>query len=165
MKMWRFLGSIIMVLLTLVIMCSASYACGAPEVVSPLEVYLETLDMTFAKKTEFYTGEIIYFNVTIVGKVGYYYYAEQQYYFVGPTTCFVFVQVESPIMEYPFLFVDPNRVISPGEVFTETPGWWIPYGAVPGTYKAYVYLCNTWPSAAVTWIFYDMATVEFTVRE
>lgn len=164
MKMWKFISSIIMTLLTLVIMSSATYAYATPEEYKPLEVYAETLDMNFAKRTEFYTGEIIYFNVTIVGKVGYYYYAERWYYYVRPTTCFVFVQVVSPTMELPFLFVDPNRVISPGEVFTETPGWWIPYGSTTGTYEAYVYLANTWPSAAVTWIFYDMAVVEFTVR-
>jgi len=130
---------------------------------SPLDVQIATLDRNFNPKTSFYTGETVCFNVTIIGRTGYY-YETGWYSFTQPTTYFVFVQVRNPEYEYVFLFVDPNRVISPGEVYVETPGWWIPYGSPTGTYTVTVYLTNGWPAEVAVWTAYAYDAATFEVR-
>jgi len=159
------LGLIALMSVLLTTLNLASYTLSVPTYSqSPLDVTITTLDRNFAERAEFYIGEIVYFKVTVIGRIGYY-LEEEYHYIVGPTTYYVFVQVETPTHEYPFLFVDPNRLINPGETFVETPGWWIPYGAMKGDYIAHVYLTNGWPSEEGVWIAYALAEITFTVKE
>jgi len=130
---------------------------------SPLDVTVETLDRNFNPKTTFYTGETVYFKVTAIGRTGYY-YDTYWYAFTEPTTYFVFLQIKNPRAEYIFLFVDPNRVVNPGETSIETPGWWVPYGSPEGTYTVTVYLTNGWPAEVAVWIAYAYDSTTFEVR-
>jgi len=164
MNLRKLLGLLVLIFVLLIPLNLASYALSTPAYPqSPLDVLITTLDKTFAERDEFFTGEVVYFKITVIGRTGYY-LDEVWHDITWPTTYYVFVQVQTPTYEYPFLFIDPDRTINPGETAVETPGWWIPYGSIEGEYTVYVYLTSGWPSEEGVWRVYAINSTTFTVK-
>jgi len=128
----------------------------------PLEISnVQTLNETGAPTSEFEKGQVVIVQANVTNKMQPYYY----YYYGGQTISFMFiVKIQNPDGETVFYGVSWGK-LDPQESGRFAVGYGIPTDAKAGTYTAYIYAWNQWPSEPGVWIEYaDPQTTTFTVK-